>query len=128
MNENLFKMLSVISVAFFVAGALTLFFVLYRSSAGTIALVNNSMNDKGTVYEAFDQEERNTDVKGSHIAGSIKKGLETDIFIDAVYVSKTQDSHSFDYGLIDTAAWYSVEYQHSPMGEITLVLYEKRQP
>lgn len=126
MDENISKTFSYISILFLVLGALSLFFILYRDSTGTVALINRGMNDRGTVYETSGQKELSTDVKGSDIAGSIKNGLESDIFIDSMYVSCSQDAHAFNYKLIDKTAWYSVRYLFNASGEVTSIQYSKR--
>ena len=78
------------------------------------------------IYVVSGQKAQNTDVRGSDITGSIKNGLETDIFIDSTLVSRFQDIHDFDYSLIDKDAWYSVSYLFDASGKITSVYYMKR--
>lgn len=126
MDENFAKLLSCVSTVILVLAALSIFFILYRSSAGTLSLINRNITDQGSVYVVSGQKEQDTDVRGSDIAGSIKNGLEIDIFIDSTLVSRYQDSYAFDYSLIDMDAWYSVRYLFNASGEITSVYYMKR--
>ncbi|NLN65545.1 MAG: hypothetical protein GX144_09100 [Clostridiaceae bacterium] len=126
MDENVSKMLSIISITFLIVIAISLFFVLYWNSLDTITLINHSINDQGTVYEVSGENVQYTDVRGGDIAGCIKNGLETDILIDSHVVLCTQDANSFDFSLIDKSAWYSVQYFFNDSGEVTSVQYRKR--
>lgn len=126
MDENVSKIIACISVVMLVVAAISLFFILYRDSTDTVSLVNRGINDQRAVLEFSGQKAQSTDVRGSEIVGTIKNGLEIDIFIDSVYISRSQDAHAFDFGTIDKTAWYSVRYLFNPSGEVTSVQYVKR--
>jgi hypothetical protein len=126
MDENIFKTITIVSIIFLVVAALSLFFILYRDSSETVSLINRGINDQGAVFESTGLKAQSTDVRGSEIVGSIKNGLETDIFIDSVFISCSQDAHAFDYSAFDKTAWYSVRYLFNPLGEVTSVQYLKR--
>ncbi len=126
MDENLTKLITGVSVVFLVIAALSLFFILYRDSSNTVTLINHGINDQGAIYEYTGGKEESTDVLGSEIVGSIKNGLETDIIVDSVLISRQQDPHAFDFSTIDKTAWYSVRYLFNPQGEVTSVQYKKR--
>lgn len=126
MDENITKIIAIVTVVFLVIAALSLFFILYRDSSDTVSLINRGISDQGVISEYTGQKTYNTDVRGSEIVGSIKNGLETDILIDSVFISRTEDAHAFDFSTIDKTAWYSVRYLFNPSGEVTSVQYMKR--
>ncbi|MBP7176901.1 MAG: hypothetical protein KBA53_11905 [Thermoclostridium sp.] len=126
MDENVSKIIASASVVFLVVAALSLFFILYRDSTDTVSLINRGINDRGALFESSGQKAQNTEVQGSEIVGNIKNGLETDIFIDSVYISCSEDVQAFDFSTIDKTAWYSVRYLFNPTGEVTSVQYVKR--
>lgn len=126
MDENVSRMIAVVAVVFLVVAALSLFFILYRGSSDTVSIINYGINDQGIVFEYAGQKMQSTDVRGSEIVGSIKNGLETDIFVGSVFISRLQDAHAFDFSTIDKTAWYSVRYLFNPLGEVTSVQYIKR--
>lgn len=126
MDENISKIVACASVVFLVIAALSLFFILYRDSSDTLSIINQGINDQGAVFESSGLKAQATDVRGSEIVGSIKNGLETDVFIDSLFISRLQDAHAFDFSIIDKAAWYSVRYLFNPSGEVTSVQYVKR--
>ena len=126
MDENVSKIVACVSVVFLVVAAISLFFIIYRDSTDTISLINRGINDRWAVFESSRQKVQNTDEKGCEIVGTIKNGLETDIIIDYVYVSCSDDTNAFDFSTIDKTAWYSVRYLFNPTGEVTSVQYVKR--
>lgn len=126
MEENILKALSYFSVAFFIIIAISLFFSLYGSNSEMINIINrNNISEQGPVYRTNNYEQSESKVSGAVIIGCIKNGLETDISIDSVIVHKDMDINMFDFGIVDIAALYSVEYDINPSGEVTFVKYQK---
>ncbi len=125
MDENLVKTLFYSAVTFMLIAAISLFFVLYGNSDDMFTLVNKAITDKGIVYQTNKTDAVKT-ATGAEIIGSIKNGLNADIFIDSFFVPVTVDTDSFNYSLIDISSVYSMEYVFSQLGETILIKYIKQ--
>ncbi len=126
MDENISRLLSMVSAILLVIGALSLFFLLYRGGVGTITLVNRSLSDRGAIYQVESDDSDDELVTGAHIIGTIRNGLETTMIIDSVVIPRTVDPGSFDYQFIDSAALYSMEILMNSSGEVSGILYRKK--
>lgn len=126
MDENIIKAISYTSVVLMLIIALSLFFVLYKSSSDIITIANQAITDKGAVYQVEKREEGRIIVTGADIIGAIKNGLETNIYVDSFYISKITDADLFNYSLFNHSALYIMEYVIIETGEIEAVRYYKK--
>lgn len=126
LEENLTKALSIVSVVFSSILAISLFFILYDKNIETVNIVNSIVADRGAVYQSNSNAIIPNQVSGAAITGSITNGLETDILIGTITVTKSTSPDTFDFSLIDNNAIYSTEYILNEFGEITMIKYIKR--
>ncbi|PKM51545.1 MAG: hypothetical protein CVV02_06310 [Firmicutes bacterium HGW-Firmicutes-7] len=123
MNENVQDFIYSTTALFLFVLALALFFFMNDISISMNEALNNANRTDRTVYETSKEAKAFT-ISGCEIIVKAHNGLECDIEVEGIEISKNIDACNFDLTIIQPFRQYEITNRINASGEIVKVIFK----